>query len=119
MFRKIVSISILVNILLFSLSGCNIYLNLDNYSNYECAYVTGLSYEKITEIFGEPDLINKLPPEYFNSQGENEVVTSVCYKMEKRKLIGFEPTEYCYFGFDPETGLVNVIIRPWYHPDDL
>ena len=119
MIKKIISISMIIFTLLFSLCSCNLYLHLNGTQDPRHHIQVGKSLDELKELFGEPDLINKLPPEYFDSQGENEVITSVCYKMDKRKLIGFEPTEYCYFGFDPETGLVNVIIRPWYHPDDL
>lgn len=122
MLKKVISIGLIIYVLLFFLSGCNVHLNFSNYTDYEeygdsLSSLIDLPYEEIIRKCGEPDLINQLPPEHFNSQGENEAITSVCYKMQKRKLIGFEPTEYCYIGFDPETGLANVIIRPWYLSD--
>lgn len=117
MLKKYITLFLIVALLLFSLCSCTFYFyNLPDLS-ISNEYKIGESLESLIEAYGEPDLINKLPPEHFNKQGENEAIISVCYKMEKRKLIGFEPTEYCYFGFDTETGLVNVIIRPWYLPE--
>ena len=83
------------------------------------AEIIGRSYEQLTEKFDTPDLINCFSPEYYNGQGEQAPIVSICYKNEKRKLIGKEPTEYCYIGFDAETGLANVVICPWYLPDEV
>lgn len=45
-------------------------------------------------------------------------MVSICYRNNKRKLFGKEPAEYCYIGFDVETGLANVVICPWYFPEE-
>ena len=127
MAKKILIIFLLVSLLSACFCGCGLFDSDEIYSiglqnefvvnSYDLP-ITGMTLNELTERYGEPDLINKMPANLYSSLSKSEPVSSICYKNNKRKLIGFEPTEYYYIGFDVETGLSSTVICPWYLPEE-
>lgn len=134
MLKEFISkILLLIYVILLFITGCTlslseraIYLNIGNcisINSYfsdpvDCNFsIIDHTSDELINKYGTPELINQLPYEYYDSQGENQPIVSICYRNDKRKLFGKEPAEYCYIGFDAETGTADVVICPWYLPE--
>ena len=127
MVKKVLTIFLLIALLSVCFCGCGLF---DAYKIYSIGLqndfvvdsydlpITGMTLNELTERYGEPDLINEIPADQYSSLSEPEPVRSICYNNNKRKLIGNEPTEYYYIGFDAETGLSSTVICPWYLPTE-